>query len=301
MATIMSKAERRERQEELHLLCKRIVADPHSADADTAAALKSATLRFLKSYGNLSEEEGLRRLFEDPGELSALLREAVAVLTDSPSRADDHGLDDDDDDEIIEKARSAHGGPHGLGAAVVEHMLDRLSSLRRRHGFEKTAKESHMLQDSLTKIAKDIGIIGVAKAIVSEQRNYGISEPEFVDLVTEHAKAAHPNLTGAQAFSKVYESEESVRRAVGVLKAAPFVTPLQVGGVDAMNEANDRTESSEAYAQLETMAARLRATSPWLSADQAFASVFENPANAPLAAKAHRRPRATTSLAFPSR
>jgi hypothetical protein len=104
------------------------------------------------------------------------------------------------------------------------------------------------------------------------------------------------------AFAKLFESEESVRRACGVLKAMPFVgdpTPLMVGGPDATHEAIDSTEQSEAYRQLEAMAARLRATSPWLSADQAFAAVFENPAHSKLAAKAHRRPSATTSYEFP--
>jgi hypothetical protein len=38
---------------------------------------------------------------------------------------------------------------------------------------------------------------------------------------------------------------------------------------------------------------------PTLSPAQAFARVFEDPANAELAAKAHRRPTATTSYAHP--
>ena len=36
----VSKAERRQRQEELHRLCTRIVDDPHRIDDDTVAALK---------------------------------------------------------------------------------------------------------------------------------------------------------------------------------------------------------------------------------------------------------------------
>jgi Domain of unknown function (DUF3387) len=51
------------------------------------------------------------------------------------------------------------------------------------------------------------------------------------------------------AFSKLYESEDSVRRAIAVAKAMPFqvsLEPLVVGGPDAFHEAVDSTESSEA-------------------------------------------------------
>jgi len=47
------------------------------------------------------------------------------------------------------------------------------------------------------------------------------------------------------------------------------------------------------------MAAEQRRRWPELSDAQAFARVFKDPANASLAAKAHRRPSPTTSYAFP--
>jgi hypothetical protein len=90
-----------------------------------------------------------------------------------------------------------------------------------------------------------------------------------------------------------------LRNAHALTKGVADITPLVVGSPDAMHSAVSDTEQSEAYRQLEAMAARLRATSPWLSADQAFARVFENPVHAKLAAKAHRRPAATTSFAQP--
>jgi hypothetical protein len=54
------------------------------------------------------------------------------------------------------------------------------------------------------------------------------------------------------------------------------------------------------YAQLEAMASKLRASSPWLSTEQAFAKVFEDPKHATLAAKAHRRPTAPPEGMFRS-
>jgi hypothetical protein len=72
-----------------------------------------------------------------------------------------------------------------------------------------------------------------------------------------------------------------------------------VGGPNAMHEAVNDTERSEAYQQLVDMAEKLRESAPFLSADQAFARVFENPKHAAIAAKAHRRPSATTSYEFP--
>jgi hypothetical protein len=78
-----------------------------------------------------------------------------------------------------------------------------------------------------------------------------------------------------------------------------MVQPTQVGGIGATHEAID-SEQSEAARQLTDMAEKLRAASATpLSADQAFARVFENPKNAALAAKMHRRPSPTTSFAFP--
>jgi hypothetical protein len=66
-----------------------------------------------------------------------------------------------------------------------------------------------------------------------------------------------------------------------------------------MHEAVNNTEQSEAYAQLEAMASKLRESAPWLSTDQAFAKVFENPKNAALANLAHRRPVAPAGGAYP--
>jgi hypothetical protein len=225
------------------------------------------------------------------------------------SKAD--AADDGDDDAgsladhlIVELARLlVASGKFSNNADALNYVLNTRHGAALLHRV-RIGKDDPPMQDNLAKIAKDIGIVGVAKAIVSEQRNYGISESEFVGLVTAHAAKQHPGLRPDSAFAKLYESEESVRRACGVLKAMPFVadlTPVMVGSPAAMHEAVSDTESSEAYAQLETMAARMRESSSGFSfsADQAFARVFTDPKNAVLAAKAHRRPSPTTSFQFP--
>ena len=56
-------------------------------------------------------------------------------------------------------------------------------------------------------------------------------------------------------------------------------------------------DSQEALAQLEALAERQRSRSPDLTKEQAFARVFRD--NPELAARAHRRPAATTHFPFP--
>jgi hypothetical protein len=271
----------------LHDLAKQIVDDPHSADADTAAALKSATLKLVTQYDDPTH--ALKTLYLGDSELSSLLRQAVAIVSKDGA---------DDDDEIIEKARSAHGGLHGLGASVTEHLLDRLSRLRREHGFEKTAKDHSMdieklkadRTENLLAIGKSGGAVAMAKILVADNDAHGIDESTYTQILTEHATKLFPDRTPFGAFDKLFSDPGpdgvTLRKGHAVVRANSF-------------EANDDTESSEAYAQLVDKAEKMRESSSGLSADQAFAKVFTDPANAGLAAKAHRRPSATTSYEFP--
>jgi hypothetical protein len=176
------------------------------------------------------------------------------------------------------------------------------SALLHRVRTHKAAKDHSM--DTVHAIMKDAGIAGVCAQIV-QKGSTTISEEEIVSAVSKIAVERWPKLSPAQAFARIYTSATDearvLQKAIAIAKLSVFgVQPTMVGGVDAMNAANDDTESSEAYAQLGEMAERLRATSSsGLSADQAFARVFTDPKNAVLASKAHRRPSATTSFAFP--
>jgi hypothetical protein len=150
------------------------------------------------------------------------------------------------------------------------------------------------MPDNLTAIMKDLGPIGVAKQIVAAGRTFGLTEPEFCAAAAEH-EAKQTGLRPDAAYAKLHEREEIVRRAVAALKSAPLVadlTPLQVGGA-AAQALND---PSEAIAQLREIG---RNRWPSASEAQAFAYAMTDPANAVLAAKAHRRPSPTTSYQFP--
>lgn len=161
--------------------------------------------------------------------------------------------------------------------------------------------------DSFEKMVKDRGIVAIAKAMVDEQRAYGIDETRFTQLATEHAQRLYPDKMPDAAFAKLFSDTGPdgvvLRKAHALTKGVydhANLTPTMVGGPDQMHAAVSDTEQSEAYAKLQDMAERMRATSPWLSAAQAFAAVFQEPKNAKLAASAHRRPSGTTtSYPFP--
>jgi hypothetical protein len=189
-------------------------------------------------------------------------------------------------------------------AAAFHHLLNTSHGqalITRMKAAEQTAKETPSMtshSEFVQSVVKQYGIVALAKSMVQDQKSYGLDEHQFTQLATEHAQRVYLNDRPDVAFSKLYQSEESVRRACQVAKAQTL-EPVMVGGPDATHEAINNTEQSEAYQQLVDMAEKLRAESPFLSTDQAFARVFENPKHAAIAAKAHRRPSATTSYEFP--
>jgi hypothetical protein len=193
-------------------------------------------------------------------------------------------------------------GSHPDRASALSHLLHKpsgqalLSRMNKKDDTPMTSTSTHA--EFVRDVVKQYGIVALAKSMVQDQKSYGLDEHQFTQLATEHAQRVYLNDRPDVAFSKLYQSEESVRRACQVAKAQTL-EPVMVGGPDAMHEAINNTEQSEAYQQLVDMAKKLRAESPFLSADQAFARIFENPKHAAIAAKAHRRPSATTSYEFP--
>jgi hypothetical protein len=190
-------------------------------------------------------------------------------------------------------------GSHPDRSAALDYLMHSSRGAALLHRMSKaeahTGKESSMDKtETLRDIAKAGGIIAVAKAIIDENRSYGITEHEFVALATEHAKAAHPDLTEAAAFAKLYQIPE-VWRACELLKSMPFVAevvPVMVGGESAQ-AVND---PSEAIAQLKQLGARKWPTAT--EADQ-FERALTAPENHVLARRAVPVPRATTSFPFP--
>lgn len=156
--------------------------------------------------------------------------------------------------------------------------------------------------DGLREIAKSFGITHLAKFIVDENSAHGMSELEFFRLVQAEASTTkRAGETDAQAFDRYFTSSGSVtlRKAHAITKSGPClmdVEPTQVGGAVAVDVDTDR---SAAMKQLNKLAEEQRARAPWMSTAQAFAKVFEDPTNAAIANRAHRRPAPTTSFAFP--
>jgi hypothetical protein len=121
------------------------------------------------------------------------------------------------DDAVTKADRDRRTGHHSLAAAVVEHALDNLDHLRRKHGFEKSAtKESTMdREQELTSILKrDGGLETLCKSILDDGADRvidggAISEAEFVEAVTKHAGARFPNEAADVAFSKLFSASTS--------------------------------------------------------------------------------------------
>src|SRR4029077_3646352 len=126
-------------------------------------------------------------------------------------------------------------------ATALQHLLHKPSGQALLSRMSK--KETIPMKNTVHSIMKDCGgPVTFAKTICDTGRTYGVSEQEYVDSAGRY-ESERCGLPGDRAFAKLYEAEESVRRACGVLKAAEFsvfdIQPVVVGGPDAMNEAND--------------------------------------------------------------
>jgi hypothetical protein len=155
---------------------------------------------------------------------------------------------------VMAKAHQ-HRGPHELAASLVQHLHDRLDRHRERHGYTKAAKETPPMtshSEFVQSVVKQYGIVALAKSMVQDQKSYGLDEHQFTQLATEHAQRVYPNDRPDAAFSKLYETEESVRRACQVAKSMPFQVsfePVQVGAEDAQ-AVNDPAKAIEQLKQL---------------------------------------------------
>jgi hypothetical protein len=142
------------------------------------------------------------------------------------------------------------------------------------------------------------GVQAMAKLFVADGKAHGVSEHELTGLAFEEAKKhALPGERHNTAFARWYSEPEQLelRKAIQIAKNTLMDMKPTVVEVGATNVESD---ASEAYGKLTEMANAMRAKSPTLTVAQCFARVFEDTANAELAAKAHRRPQATTSYAM---
>jgi hypothetical protein len=212
------------------------------------------------------------------------------------------GENDDDAelDEVITKAlRDHHNGHHSLSAALVQHLHDRLERRRERHGYTKR-KESNMRHtETLESIMKDGSVTGVCAAIVAKGSTT-LTQDEIVSAVGKVAQERYPELSEAQAFSKIYSDGGAegrvLRSAINVAKASLAETmlgpglPVQVvGGPNAMLDAvgNDQSEIEQARAELMRIG---RKQYPRSTENEVFERALSDPRNATIVARLYQRP-----------
>ena len=227
--------------------------------------------------------------------------------------------DPDDDDDVVSSASAISDKFEQFISLLIEAnpALDRQGAvyflIHNAHGRALAAhlasvtktKEPKMLKmDKLTKyIGESPGNMSAVAKHIIEKGETSLTEHEFTAMLTEHAKLnkrAGESVMGC--FARIFEHDAEIRRAHAITKAGPntmSVDPVQVGGNDAF-DTSVADSSAKAMKQLQTMAEAQRQRAPTLTIAQAFARVFEDPANAELAAKAHRRPTPTTAYAFPT-
>lgn len=156
--------------------------------------------------------------------------------------------------------------------------------------------------EQLAALAKDFGVIKIAKCIVENGNGPGaqaLTEVEFTKLVHDYAQLdRRAGESAEQAFARCFTANTdeglAIRKAHAVVKSGfggfPLATnvPVSVGGAAAT--AVD--DPKDALSQLQRLAEEQRRRSPHLSIEQAFALIYAAPENAKLAAqeRAQNRP-----------
>jgi hypothetical protein len=247
----------------------------------------------------IAERQNREHIAKYDRSFNGIMAKSLAVGDRERDDGGGGGASDHHASKVADLLVEAGSFPHR--AAALQHLLHKPSGqalLRRMHkAAEQTEKETPSMSHSefVQSVVKQYGIVALAKSMVQDQQSYGLDEYQFTQLATEHAQRVYPNDRPDVAFSKLYQSEESVRRACQVAKSMPFqvdLQPLQVGGESAQ-AVND---PSEAIAQLKQLG---RDRWPSKSAASQFEMALTDPANHKLARLAVPIPRATTSFPFP--
>jgi hypothetical protein len=178
-------------------------------DQDVVTKATAALEESVASILNCDEDDVVKRdaLAESFSQFQSYLARNVAGSNERARRETFEdifrvGKASDDADDIAKASRDRRVGHHSLAAAVVEHALDRLDSLRERHGFEKAhEKEKSTMDDNLTSISKSHeDLMSFCKRAVEDGEPGGVSESALVDAVTKHACTRFPNERSDVAF-----------------------------------------------------------------------------------------------------
>jgi hypothetical protein len=257
-----------------------IITDNKANRGNKAAAMAKTFEQFgdhLKSNFKIAkaaipprEEEpgdaGNPRIDDDSGKVAAKLKEfAAAMIMADPSFTEETA--------IHHLLHSAHG------RKLAEHL----------NAISKSRKEEPMnRQAELRDIAKADGGMAVITKNIIDRGSTTISEHEFSAALMTHCK------NDVRAFSKMLQTDVDIKRAYGICKGYPNTMSLEPVSTEVGNT-NVEDDTAKAIAQLNELAEKQRALAPTLSTAQLFARVFADPANAQLAARAHRRPTASST------
>ena len=159
--------------------------------------------------------------------------------------------------------------------------------------------------DTVLSFMKASGIAGVCAAIVAKGATT-ISQDDLVSALGKVARERWPELSEAQAFSKVYSDPGAegrvVRDAINVAKASLAETmlgpglPVQVVGGPAAQDVNTAADAEAARAELMRGAAN---NGPRLTENEVFERAFTDPRNAAIVARLYQRPLPTSIYPMP--
>src|SRR4051794_12478957 len=153
--------------------------------------------------------------------------------------------DHDDASGDADRERNDDGG----GGGATDHHVSRLADLLvesgrftdRGHALRhltshpdgvalvRTHKKDDTPMDrieALTNAMTGSGLQKFCKALIDNDSE-GVSEPDLVAAATRYAKGLYPNLSEPAAFSRLYESDVTLRKAVQIAKAWPAPMSLE--------------------------------------------------------------------------
>ena len=302
----------RDRQTSLHTARQRVDAivgslgEVHELE-QLGRTLAQAEQSFTECPEGVVLSEDFVRQLRFEGDLRHAIKEAEATTTAKNAEGDEaEGLKAEPhpvDDVIADAAdrRRDDGIVFDIGDTRMKFPNERVLAvwlavqerIRKSNRKENTMTTPEQLQE-LREVVKANGLGAVVKKIVDDESSYGITEPELVDLISNHERKLDES--PAQCFLRHYEANNEegavLRRAIKVAKEEATLTPIVVDG-----NADNPDDAREASQALSRLVEEERARAPWMSAEQLFEVVMRK--NQELTARAFRPPTPTTTYPFP--
>jgi hypothetical protein len=242
---------------------------------------------------------------DDDGETKAkALAESFRQLeTYLTKHLGDGGAGDTDSDHHVSRLADliveGSGGKVSREMALTHllHSRDGAALLHRMRTTKRNENDPMTKTEIEAKLAENVrkmgaGAIEIAKAVIAKEANVvDLTEEEFTAVITAHAQKMYPNDRADVAFSKVFSSDETIRRAYAIVKSLPPTLdfqPIVVSGATTFQDG--LADRSEAYNAIVEMARKLRERVPELTEAKAFERTISDPTNRALAERALSRP-----------